>query len=163
MNPTDKRNRRRNGLTRREFLTRPFVEIAHTQETAEPENVIPCRLPLSALKDVPEAVLMQMTPILRQGWTVRFCGTSVAYNGDNGKEGSVPLGPNGCAAAQLFDGTRTLAQVAELLEGEWGQNAASRAAAVREAFLALAMAEVYHPNAPPGTPPAVPLRETEHA
>ena len=99
---------------------------------------------------------MRMVPVLRQGWSARICETGIAYRDDSGQEGIVLLGPEACAAVRLFDGIRTLSQVATALDAELGLAPSSGASIVREAFLTLAMREVYHPNDPPGrvsTPP----------
>jgi hypothetical protein len=156
MSMPDDRQQGSKALTRRDILTRPFAWM-----TREPSALLQCgaiagRIPLSALKDIPEAALMRMVPVLRQGWDARVCETGIAYRDDSGKEGIVLLGPEASAAVRLFDGIRTLSQVAAALDAELGLAPSSGASIVREAFLTLAMRKVYHPNDPPGrvsTPP----------
>ena len=137
-------------MTRREIFTRPFAWLAREPSPPWQDGAVPGRIPLSALKDIPEAALMCMVPVLRQGWTARVCEAGIAYRDDSGREGMVSLGPEGCTAARLFDGIRTLEQVAAALDAELGMTPSRGVSIVREAFLTLAMREVYHPNGPPG-------------
>jgi hypothetical protein len=111
----------------------------------------PLKIPLSALQNVPDDVLMQVVPVLRRGWSVQICADGISYKDANGCEAMIPLGAEGCSAALLFDGIRTLEQVAAFLEAERGMAQGSGAPIVREVFLTLAMREAYHPNNPPGS------------
>jgi len=151
MNTTDEREKRGNALTRREFLTRPFAWIAREPASPGDGEAVPCRMALSALKHIPEAALLQMTPVLRQGWTARICEVGIAYRNDSRQEGIVSLGPEGCAATRLFNGVRTLEQVAAAMDAELGMAPGHSTAIVCEAFLKLAEREVYHPHSPPGS------------
>lgn len=163
MSTRDERIQERNVLTRREFFTRPFALLAREPSPPWQGEAVPGRIPLSALKDFPEAALMCMVPVLRQGWSARVCEAGIAYRDDSGQEGMVSLGPEGCTATRLFDGVRTLEQVSAALDAELGMTPGRAASIVREAFLTLAMRKVYHPNGPPGplhTPPPV---EGQHA
>jgi hypothetical protein len=149
MSTGDERKQGRNALTRREFVTRPFKWLAREPSPPWPGQAVPGRIPLSALKDIPEAALMRMVPVLRQGWSACVCEAGIAYRDDSGQEGTVSLSPEGCKATRLFDGVRTLAQAAAALDAELGITPGLGVAIVRDAFLTLAMREVYHPNGPP--------------
>lgn len=150
MSTPDERKQRRNVLTRREVFTRSFSWLTREPSPPWQGGAVPGRIPLSALNNIPEAALMRMVPVLRHGWTARVCETGIAYRDDSGQQGIVLLGPEACAAVRLFDGIRTLSQVATALDAELGLAPSSGASIVREAFLTLAMREVYHPNGPPG-------------
>jgi hypothetical protein len=147
---SDERPQGRSGLTRREFFTRPFAWLVRKPSPPWQDGAVPGRIPLSALRNIPEADLMRMAPVLRQGWTARVCNSGIAYRDDSGREGMVTLCPEGCTAVRLFDGTRTLEQVAAALNTEFGMTQSRCSSITREAFLTLAMIEVYHPNGPPG-------------
>jgi hypothetical protein len=111
----------------------------------------PLKIPLSALHNIPDAALMQIVPLLRQGWSVGFCEDGISCRDANGFESVISLGSAGCSAVLLFDGFRTLEHIAAMLEVNLGMAPASGAPVVREAFLTLAMREVYHPRHPPST------------
>jgi hypothetical protein len=158
MSTRDEQKQGRNVLTRREIFTRPFAWLVREPSPPWQEGAVPGLIPLSALKDIPEAALMRMVPVLRQGWTAQVCEGGIAYRDDSGQKGMVSLGPEGCTAARLFDGISTLEQVAAALAAELGMTPNRGTSIAREAFLTLAMREVYHPNGPPGrlnTPPPV--------
>lgn len=161
MSTTDGPEQRRGALARREFFTRPFAWVAHEPGAPREHEALPGLILLSVLKHVPEAVLLRITPVLRQAWTACICEAGVAYRNDSGQEGVVSLGPDGCAATRLFDGVRTLEQVAAELDAQLGMAPGSNAAIVREAFLILAEREVYHPNGPL-SPLNTPLPEEGH-
>lgn len=150
MSTRDDRKHGNKLLTRRDILTRPFAWLAPEPSASWPDGVVPGRIPLNTLKYIPEAVLMRMVPIVRQGWDARVCDDGIVYRDDSGQEGIVPLRPEGCAAARLFDGIRTLEQVAAALNAELGISPSRGASIAREAFLTLAMREVFHPNDPAG-------------
>jgi hypothetical protein len=136
-------------LTRREFFTRPLKWIRGEPAPVEPVDPIPCRIPLNAIRDIPQSVLMRMTPVLRKGWTARIGQSGMAYRGSDGQDGMVSLGSKCVAAARLFDGTRTLAQVAAVLETELGLMPGGGTVIVRDAFITLCEHEVFHPDLPP--------------
>jgi hypothetical protein len=144
MKPSEEQEPRPGAWTRREFLTRPFAALGRTQ----PPQAI-C-IPLSALRELPEAVLQRIVPILRRGWTAGVCPEGIAYRNDSGEDGIVPLGSDACAAAGMFDGVKSLEQVAAALDAESPMAPGQRAALVRETFLLLAEREVFHPNGPAG-------------
>jgi hypothetical protein len=156
MNTTDEGEQRGGSLTRREFLTRPFAGIAREWLPSGKGKPIPCRLRLEDLRFIPDAVLLEMTPVLRQNWTARVSEAGVTYQSDAGQKGIAFLGREGCTAARMFDGVRTLEQIAAALEAELGMASVRCRAIVRETFLILAEREIYHPNWPPGTPPTPP-------
>ena len=163
MGKTSLQKERYRVLTRREFLTRPFVWIMKKPVLSKQSKPVSYRIPLSALKHIPETDLMCMTPTLRHGWTVRFCESGIAYRGESGQEGMVSIGSECCLAARFFDGTRTLEQVVSALATELGITKNRSASIVREAFITLSESEVYHPNDPPGPIPTGTPPEHKHA
>lgn len=142
----------RRALTRREFLTAMFPAPKKDTPAPPEESHVPGRFSLSGLKHLPAPVLGRMVPVLRQGWTADIQDDHVAYRGDAERKGVVPLPPEGCAAVRMFDGIRTLEQIAAALEIERGQPPGSLFPQVRHAFLALSAREVYHPDGPPRNP-----------
>jgi len=156
MSTTDGYRQRHNALTRREFFTRPLAHLGRELVSPAEGEAVPGRFSLSALREIPEAALMQMTPVLREGWTAHIAETGITYSGDQGQEGVVPLEVEGCEATRLFDGTRTLAQVASVIEEQFGVTPSRGVSIVREAFLTLAEREVYHPSGPLDPLPAPP-------
>jgi hypothetical protein len=163
MSTPDKNRQRHNALTRREFFTWPLAHLGRGLASPAEDGAVPGRIPLSALREIPEAVLMQMTPVLREGWTAHIMGTSITFRSDQGQEGVVPLELEGCAATRLFDGTRTLAQVASVIEGQFGMTPSRGVSIVREAFLTLAEREVYHPDGPLDPFPDPPKTQKQNA
>ncbi len=136
-------------ITRREFFTQPFKWFAREPSHPGKEETISCRVPLSALKNIPETELLRMVPVLRQGWRVYVCEDGIYYRDDSGQEGMMSLSPDECAATRLFNGVRTIEQVAATLAIELGMSHRQGVSIVREAFLTLALHEVYHPTDPP--------------
>lgn len=155
MNLNDESNPKGNTVTRREFFTRPMSWFARERESV--------RMPLCALKDVPEALLLTIVPVLRRGWTARICDTGIAYLSDDGREGVVWLSPEACAVTLWFDGVRTLAEVAAALDAACGLGPGRSVTLVCEAFLTLAEGEVYHPSGPLGPLPPPPPEGGHHA
>lgn len=143
-------NEKKNGwnITRREFLSCPFSWIAGKSENQEQGEPIPYRLPLKALRHIPKPVLMSIRPVLRHGWSVRICESSIEYEEDSGDESTVSLGAEYCAAVRYFDESRTLEQIAAVLSSELGIDPKQSASVVSEAFLTLAELEIYHPDSP---------------
>ena len=163
MSASDELKQKRPVLTRREFLTRPFGWLVLKPSPPWREGALPGLIPLSALKDIPEAALMSMVPVLRRGWRARICDAGIAYQDDSGQVGTVSLSPECCAAARLFDGVRTLEQAAADLDAEPGMTPGNGRSVVRETFLTLAMREIYHPNAPMCSLKEPPPVEDQHA
>lgn len=148
------------GLTRREFLTNPIAWLRQRLDSSQQDGVSSGRFTLSTLFYLPDAVLMGMVPVLRQGWTVSIGETDVSFHGESGQEGTLHLGREGCAAARLFNGSRSLEQAAVALDAEPGTTPGRGRTIARESFLSLAMKEIYHPSSPPGHVP-VPQRGGE--
>ena len=140
-------------MTRRQFFTRPLSWLFHAPPSSGMEEHVPHRMPLTCLDELPENVLMGLTPVLRHGWSSRVCDDGVLYMDPSHQEGKVWLGPEGCAAARMFDGFRTLAQAAAALEKELDMVPGSGGPIVRSVFLDLAFHEVYHPGGPLNLPP----------
>ncbi|MFH0878830.1 MAG: hypothetical protein V2A34_03880 [Lentisphaerota bacterium] len=136
-------------LTRRDFFKKILPRPKAATPAVPEEPVVPGRFSLGALKFLPDPVLQQIVPVLRQGWTVTFQDDGVAYKGEVGKEGVVFLSSEGCAAVRKFDGRQTLEQIALALDLELGRTPGSGFPLVREAFLALTAREIYHPVEPP--------------
>jgi hypothetical protein len=135
-------------MIRRDFLNKCFSGIKREHFKTDPDEGILRRFPISALKNIPGTVLMQIVPIVREGWSVRVCEGGISYKDVSGNEGMVSLGLEGSAAVSLFDGIRTLEQVAASLEAKLGMTPGGGAPIVRELFLDLAMREIYHPKGP---------------
>jgi hypothetical protein len=149
-------------LTRRDLLRHPFESLSRGRVSPAHDKVLAGRIPLTALEMVPEATLLSVVPVPREGWSVRVCEAGVAYEIDPEHRGFVPLEPEACAAARLFDGVSTLEQIAADLGSQLEVPTERSAAIVRRTFLALAMCEVYHPDgplSPPDTPPQVGNRD----
>jgi hypothetical protein len=163
MNKTIRQKLEYRVLTRREFFARPFRRITRKSVSLDQGEPVFFRIPLSDLKNIPEADLMCMTPVLRQGWTACICEAGIAYRGESGQEGIVSLEQECCVAVRFFDGTRTLGQVAAALDTEMDITPGRSASIVREAFLTLAEHEVYHPNVLLGPLPMLPPSEDQHA
>jgi hypothetical protein len=136
-------------MIRRDFLNKCFSGIKRESFKTDPDGEILRRFPLSALENVPDAVLMQIVPILREGWSVQVREGGISYKDVRGYEGMVSLGLEGCTAVLLFDGIRTLEQIAASLEAKLGMTQGNGVPIVQKLFLDLAMREVYHPNSPP--------------
>jgi hypothetical protein len=136
-------------LTRRTLLQTIFARGTAERERIMEEPEVPGRFRLSSLKFLPDSVLLQIVPVLREGWTARLCDDGVAYRTQDGGSGLVHLPPECRMAVALFDGKRTLEQVTQVLLGDQSLPANGAWLAVREAFLGLAAQEVYHPAAPP--------------
>jgi hypothetical protein len=145
-------NEGRKALSRRDFL-KSFVRVKIEAPTKKPtlsdNPPAPQRFALDALKDLPEPVLRKMVPILRQDLTATIQDAAVAFRGEGGTEGIVPLRQESCAAVKLFDGLRTLEQIGSALESEQGGQLGSGFLMAREAFLALSARGIYHPAGPP--------------
>ena len=138
-------------LTRREFFKMLLPRRAVSPPPPEPDGgaILPGRFSLDMLKYLPAPDLDKMAPVRREGWTVTVRDDGVAYHGEDGREGLVSLGPEACAAVRNFDGQATLDQIAGALQSQWGWPPDRCRALVREAFLALAEREVFHPSGPP--------------
>jgi hypothetical protein len=146
MSRRKKQSHWRSLLTRREFFGGPIKWLKNgPMKQLEREN-IPGRIPLDSLKDLPTGVLMRMVPVLRRGWRAHVNKKGLFYQDVFGQEGVVRLRRKARAAVRQFDGIRSLEQVAETLETEFGITPVRSSAVVRKAFLKLAMREIYHPN-----------------
>ena len=138
-------------LTRRELfkMLMPWRPGSPPPPVPNGGAAIPGRFTLETLKFLPAAVLEKMVPVRREGWTVTVRDDGVAYRGEDGREGLVPLGPEACAAVRKFDGHATLDQIAGELQTQWGGPPERGRTLVRETFLALAEREAFHPSGPP--------------
>jgi hypothetical protein len=136
------------GLTRREFFARPLARLFLKPSPPWKEGEVPGLIPLSALGELPDEVIMDMIPVLRAGWAVQVVDAGVAYTDSGGQEGLVPFDAAGCLAVHMFDGKMTLGEVATAVAAECGMTAAEGIVVAREAFVALALKEVYHPDRP---------------
>ena len=138
-------------MTRREFFKMLLPGRASSPPPPGPDvdAAIPGRFSLGMLKFLPAAVLDKMAPVRREGWAVTVRDDGVAYRGEDGREGLVPLGPEACAAVRKFDGQATLEQITGELQPQWGWPSEQCRTLVRETFLALAEREAFHPSGPP--------------
>jgi hypothetical protein len=153
-------------LTRREFLTNPLAcldrelrsgpSAATARLDTDGELVdVPGRIPLSALGQMSPDSLMPLVPVLRYGWTAQIGEEGIAYRNTIGQDGFVELDSAGCAAVRLFDGVRTIEQVAGQLQSELGMPAEDARSMVRQVFVTLVERQVYHPG-DSGIPPTEP-------
>ena len=143
MNSENKKENRRN-LTRREFLSGPFKWVAQKS----PEEPIPYRLPLDALRYIPKPDLMSIRPVLRHGWSVTICESGIEYVEEGGNAKALSLGPEYYAAVQYFNASMSLEQIATRLCSELEIDPDRSVSVVSEAFLTLAELEIYHPDTP---------------
>jgi len=163
MSTADGKGRPRIGLTRRAFFSQPIAHLRRALAPPEVDENVPGRMLLSELRELPESALMDMVPVLRPGWTARISQNNVIYRGDRGQEGVISLGPEGCAAVRLFDGTQTLRRVASEIETQFTVSPSHGGSIVREAFLLLAEREIYHPSGPLEFPVRPPTTEGKDA
>ncbi|MCK5806739.1 MAG: hypothetical protein KAI66_28180, partial [Lentisphaeria bacterium] len=77
-----------------------------------------------------------------------ICDEGLAFINDDGEEGTVPLGREGCEATRFFDGARTLAEAAVALGIELEIAQQNSTSIAKEAFLQLVKHDAYHPNDP---------------
>jgi len=133
-------------LTRREFFKGPLAWLKSGPTNSRESKKNTQHIPLSSLRDIPDAVLIRIVPVLRNGWSAHVCENGVAYQDASGEEGVVFLGKEALSAVLLFDGISPLKKVALALEKEFEITSAHSTAIVRETFLVLAMREIYHPS-----------------
>jgi hypothetical protein len=139
-------------LTRREFFSRWTGGRRDDGPTGGEGETIPGRFTLGSLDALTDEDLMRLIPVLRSGWKVEIGADAVAYHGETGDEGIVPLTVPQRAALLRFDGTGPLDKVAAAVETELGMPEGSAVPIVREIFLLLARREVFHPDVPPDRP-----------
>lgn len=156
----DEETRGQQGWTRRELFTRLFALRSRGPSSAGEGRGFSGRIALSALTRISDDSMMRIVPVLRRGWTAHVREGGIAYRDDSGQKGTVDLGPEGCAAARLFDGVRKLDQVAAALAADLAIPPDRSVSIVRETFLTLTMPEVYHPLGPVDIPPQ---EEGQHA
>ena len=135
-------------LSRREFLSGPLLWITKKAEANGSAEPVPFRIPLKALRHVPVSALMSVTPVLRHGWSIHICETGIACEEASGGERIIQLSPECRHAVHYFDGTKTLNQIAAILNSELNISKEKSVSTVHYAFLSLAELEVYHPDKP---------------
>jgi hypothetical protein len=135
-------------LSRREFLS--FRFFGRSPAPLLLEGPEPGKFSLRDLPRLGDDILVRIVPVLRRGWSAQLGDSGLIFRGDAGQEGVLPLDTGSRAAFALFDGERTLGQVASILEARQGVAKGRGIAVARTAFLILALNEVYHPGNPPG-------------
>jgi len=146
------------GCTRRELL-KLFCNFRAPSGSPPPvPPAIPGRYVLNSLRDLPEPVLRNMVPMLREDLVVTVQNDQLAFQGSGGEAGAVPLSAEASAAVRLFDGQRTLAEIGGLLENDGAVKIGDGFRSALNVFLFLSQQGVSHPAGPPNAPVAETVR-----